>query len=457
MSYTVCEQHAKKEAYGGLTKRKPAVPKSRKLPFLFPALSSFQRTGPSYLPEGGHASKEDFLMMGIRGVEFGQWMSDEDAQAALDHCYVAFCDLARLLAIERSDISLGGRLSLSFGARGRCGISSTGYDPEKQVIFFTKNNSAGFLAHEWCHALDNYLSQVCLFNRIESGAFISQYVKYEGLPQAIHHLLEVLLYQDVTITASEQEQILVREHQETMYRVQNQCKSLIESITLDNLTENQQKLWDMAVREIYCMPSQHSLVLLSKLRKDLTGHGISRNIQKTMQWNLQFFNQLEQMKIPPQKTIQEKITSFYYQHSWKMDQIFSKLAYGFYSDIQEMMARAFDCYIADKLKEEGKENRYLTAYSDSFAASGENGECILGFPVGKERKQINQAFDDAIEEMKSLGFLHQKNTLSKQFNYSKEIIHDKEEKTSIQKIKLIAAEKSSTAHAAIPHHFACPD
>lgn len=104
-----------------------------------------------------------------------------------------------------------------------------------------------------------------------------------------------------------------------MYRVQNQCKSLIESITLDNLTENQQKLWDMAVREIYCMPSQHSLVLLSKLRKDLTGHGISRNIQKTMQWNLQFFNQLEQMKIPPQKTIQEKITSFYYQHSWKMD------------------------------------------------------------------------------------------------------------------------------------------
>lgn len=38
---------------------------------------------------GSHAGKEEFLALGIRGVEFGLWMSNADAQAALDQCYYA--------------------------------------------------------------------------------------------------------------------------------------------------------------------------------------------------------------------------------------------------------------------------------------------------------------------------------------------------------------------------------
>lgn len=90
----------------------------RKKPFPLSKLSLFTRTGPSYLPEGEHAGKEEFFSLGIRGVEFELWMSDTDARLALDQCYYALCDLAYVLDIEPNDISLGGKLALSFGARG---------------------------------------------------------------------------------------------------------------------------------------------------------------------------------------------------------------------------------------------------------------------------------------------------------------------------------------------------
>lgn len=91
---------------------------SRKKPFPIPKLSTFMRNGPAYLPAGNHAGKEEFLALGIRGVEFGLWMSDADAQAALDQCYHALRDLAYVLDIAPEDISFGGKLALFFGTRG---------------------------------------------------------------------------------------------------------------------------------------------------------------------------------------------------------------------------------------------------------------------------------------------------------------------------------------------------
>jgi hypothetical protein len=71
---------------------------------------------------------------------------------------------------------------------------------------------------------------------------------------------------------------------------------------------------------------------------------------------------------------------------------YSKLQGTYWSNIAEMFARSFECYVSDKLKDQGRVNNYLVSGS------------MFGFPVypqGKERECINKCFDHLIASMKS--------------------------------------------------------
>ncbi len=96
---------------------------------------------------------EDF---GFRGVQFGNWTNGRDRQAALNEAYDSFHDLAEVLGVSPRALSLNGELGLSFGARGT-GNANAHYEPMEVVINLTKTRGAGSLAHEWWHALDNYM------------------------------------------------------------------------------------------------------------------------------------------------------------------------------------------------------------------------------------------------------------------------------------------------------------
>ena len=130
----------------------------RRKSFPIPKISSFLRNGPAYLPAGSHAGKKEFLALGIRSVEFGLWMSDANAQLALDQWYHALRDLAYVLDIAPEDISFDGKLALSFGARGH-GEVLADYKAKQQLICLPNGNGNGFLAHAWAYALDEYISQ----------------------------------------------------------------------------------------------------------------------------------------------------------------------------------------------------------------------------------------------------------------------------------------------------------
>lgn len=94
---------------------------------------------------------------GFKGIEFGHYVDDLSAMQHMRHSGEALIDLARFLQVDIKDLSLNGRLSLAFGARGR-GKALGHYEQEKEVINLTKEKgSLGVLAHEWAHALDHYL------------------------------------------------------------------------------------------------------------------------------------------------------------------------------------------------------------------------------------------------------------------------------------------------------------
>lgn len=117
-----------------------------------------QRTGTDYRGGKNITEKEFAEQFGFRGVQFGNYESQEKRQRELNNAYDSFMDLASILNLPTRAISLNGSLGIAFGARGS-GSAAAHYEPDLKVINITRDSGAGALGHEWFHALDNYLAE----------------------------------------------------------------------------------------------------------------------------------------------------------------------------------------------------------------------------------------------------------------------------------------------------------
>jgi hypothetical protein len=91
----------------------------------------------------------------FRGVEFGNWLNQDERAALLNSAFDGFHDLADLLGIPAAAVSLGGMLNFSFATRGHAG-SAAHFDSCYNTINLNKRNGAGCMAHEWLHACDHF-------------------------------------------------------------------------------------------------------------------------------------------------------------------------------------------------------------------------------------------------------------------------------------------------------------
>lgn len=393
---------------------------NRKKPFPIPKLSSFTRNGPAHLPPGNHAGKEEFLSLGIQGVEFGLWMSDADAQAALDQCYNALLDLATVLDIAPKDISLGGRLSLSFGARGH-GETLADYKANQQLICLPNGNGNGFLAHAWAYALDDYLGQYYGRTLSQMADLALWHPGMDDIPAFVEEFLSCLTWQTITVTAEEQNQLQEQKRQKTIQKYTQDFQEKIQSIAPNLRTKKQQIRWDEAVQEVYDQQylaklgmysegndRNPALEKLSAVYKDITGQSIPKRKRASINYSLVFLYAAQKTCQPITKDSKRKIPNNYHDASCKTDHYFSKTAHGEYGDFCERFARAFDSYIADKLRQAGIQNQYLTAHSEAFVFQDESGRIVHAIPMGEERKKMNQKFDELILKMKERGLFHQR-------------------------------------------------
>jgi hypothetical protein len=94
--------------------------------------------------------------MGMRGLQFGNSVTDDERAHHLRKTAEAMVDLAEVTGLPDRAISLDGQLGLAFGARGK-GRAAAHYEPGTKVINITRKNGVGTLAHEWGHALDDYI------------------------------------------------------------------------------------------------------------------------------------------------------------------------------------------------------------------------------------------------------------------------------------------------------------
>ncbi|MCA9541600.1 MAG: hypothetical protein KC620_22030, partial [Myxococcales bacterium] len=132
--------------------------------------------------------------LGLSGVQFGNWATDDERAAHVTAAHNAFLDLADVLGVPASAIGqrhltdrAGDRyaLALAIGARGDGrarahyeSLSVNAKDQRRQpVINITKLAGGGSVSHEWAHYLDNMGALAHLKSDYTRGgrpAFISE-------------------------------------------------------------------------------------------------------------------------------------------------------------------------------------------------------------------------------------------------------------------------------------------
>jgi hypothetical protein len=92
----------------------------------------------------------------LSGLEYGNWMSQQDRVNHTVALTMALFDLAKCLKIQPSKIGQNYSLSIGLGARGKSKAAAH-YEPGKWTINLTKTSGDGALAHEYGHFLDNLI------------------------------------------------------------------------------------------------------------------------------------------------------------------------------------------------------------------------------------------------------------------------------------------------------------
>jgi len=381
---------------------------ARKKAFTPPQLEHIERTGLADIRNETNITGDDFLTdYGFYGGEFGNWMSETDRQASLNMGYEAFYDLAEALQISNSDISFNGKLSIAFGARGH-GKAAAHYEPLREVINLTKMSGAGSLAHEWGHALDDYLGKKLGYGRMltEARAPEIQAVmdamrgrpateeekaeKYDSFladrsATACMRCVEVINRYKEAAEASKTI-ALSEEAQARYFEVADKLDEVLTTIAEKLVLKDYEPCKDLLeqaeqlVRETNLCDG--SLTKIIDLKGDITF---------ISDWSKARENY--------------KVETDYYKGSKMMDGISAKCDKGYWASNCEMFARAFSCYVMDKLKP--GQSDYLCGHSES-AATITDGKVVKAYPVGEDRTRINAAMDNFIKQMKEKELLSER-------------------------------------------------
>ncbi len=341
--------------------------------------------------------------MGFKTVTFETSMRDVETKEHVRHFIGAVADLCELLDIDlhafmglnSSTISSdNGGLSMWFGAGSGGGKAMAYYKGNGCVINLTRKRGDGTVAHEFFHYIDQALATIGR----EASFKISDWASGTLVPRkgefwnrevyvANEQIANILLRMNYYIMFNKNLGITVNEKQgygEPKYRFSS-----------DAIAADQQNAGENLVK----------ITFGPKKRTGDYGPSLNKLIPAGTATIDEYFELLKQTK--PQFKYQEDLTK---NSRDVLDYIVGKFGFteytfefgsrttmyqancnamssDYWSRRHEMFARAFECYIYDKLASLGRANNYLVS-GDMFGYS----EGI--YPAGKERERINAMFDE---------------------------------------------------------------
>jgi hypothetical protein len=304
---------------------------------------------------------------GFRGVEFGNWVPNDERQRMLNLGYDGMMDLAEILGWEPRDMSLGGRLSAAFGARGKGGRGAAHYEAGRYVYNFTRFNGAGSQAHEFGHALDHFVG---------NGTTV---VGLDGVPSATgwrHRLVKstrtILSHRDPELA-------------ETWHAVIH---------ALDNTAIPQEEAAEKVRKAI-----AHWETNIADKRRQLeeaASRGDSTDLWQTSLASFEEKLALAQARLEkvlassPSDDFGSRRSSFF------TEALNISGADGYEARPNEMFARAFECYISDEIEARGGLSQYLVAGVEEYLYADKEMWAGNPYPTGAERENFRVLFQKAM-------------------------------------------------------------
>ncbi len=367
----------------------------------------------------------------FKGLEFGNWLNQDERQAVVNFAYDSFNDLAEVLDLPKEAISLCGNLSVGFGSRGRGGRNAAlaHYEPARKVINLTRIKGAGTLAHEWFHALDDYLGDYAKnYSSEKKNCHFSEFIKSASRRYKTIETLKSELNKDTVKYANYAITWLQDVFKSGQYGEYEKYKAELSEVLQEYFKKVVQPLVDQHVSSKYPEGSTVHLLrteAILQVNSDMDTIAvkgfelIKARFQNDDRFNFEklpvnkrdafescsqasltniyektFIDAIEKKGILIEVGAAGKEKTQFLSDAEKLDTMMGKIK-PYWATNKEMLARAGACYVSDKLEEMGKENGYLVsgASEDAFKDISQ----FSPNPQGEDRVRINQVLDISFE------------------------------------------------------------
>lgn len=386
---------------------------SRKKKLTYGALATLASTGYDYR-HGLHATQDQILGLGFRAGEYGNWLDQVDRQQNLDHFYDSMLNMSKALGVSETAIAnpkaLHGSdaLAIAFGSRGRAGAAAH-YEPLRHVINLTKMHGAGSLAHELGHSIDRVMAES---TGNHSGALATDHL--QDHPE-MKKMIGVLKRRPMT--ADEVMRYYATEISDSCDKLRRNLKAAtrrwaerggdqeaidkaIEGCVSEALHSEDYHYFNEETHtfDARSMSPASTALVACKPDHEYFYPGSYNSYRGDIAEACRKYRQACEN---PGSIYLLQDTEFY-QNACALNATYQKDAFGYWNSDAEMFARAFACYIKDKLAEQGIRDDYLTGHADARVFAN-NGSVPVG-TSGAERKLINKGFDEFFDKLKEEHF-----------------------------------------------------
>jgi len=342
---------------------------------VYPPLSYIKRTGGIKILDSDITTDSIRDKFGFKQVEYGDSLKDIETREHVRHFLGAMADFADILNYDIAQLNEFGGLSIAFASRG-VGKASAHYESLRKIINLTRKRGSGAIAHEYMHYLDNIIPSI---NRSEyTYEDWASEAKYGAWGQKEYKIANDLVKNAI-------HNIFTYIHERKINGVQNEGK-VIEK----KMIQSSPKMYGIPkgfINEdgVYYEPTDID-TYFEEFKKSYRGFRYIENVKSKKDYEILGYI-VYKFGYKSYELPFETHRSAYYSNSLAMSS-------DYWSRSWELLARAFETYIYDKLDKAGRANNYLVSgvYFD-------RPEGI--YPQGEEREKLFLLYDILMKTIKT--------------------------------------------------------
>lgn len=351
--------------------------------------------------EGGEShsyeAKDLSGAFGLRGIEYGNWVNDDEAKAHTQAAGDALMDMAEVLGLDPKIVSLNGRVALAFGARGT-GRALAHYEGATKAINLTKTSGGGSLGHEWGHALDNIMAQASYGDKQGHSSFCSE---GEISPDAPPALIQAWKNLDTAMHVSKTSAGTITETIRGKSKFRNHAES---DAILQQAGGDPRKAMALWMKG----PGAAKIASGRRIAQRFGAEKATKQFKRDAAQQAQYFMQKAGETGLEHKAVSYLVPPMEPEAGGQSNYALTANTMGeYWKRPREMFARAFESFLNDELAAKGRKNTYLVAGTKAEGAHSYNHPTLAAhdiptcvYPRGEERQAINQAMRELFEALK---------------------------------------------------------